>query len=549
MSSFGASPIPEPANEPVRGYAPSSPERARVEAELDRQLGMQIEVPLVIGGERLRTGVTQDMVMPHRHGHVTGNCHQAGEAEVDKALAAAEAARPGWAALPWEDRAAIFLRAARLLQEEHRDRINASTILGQSKTIHQAEIDAACELVDFLRFNVKYLEHIYAQQPISPDTGSAAEIWNRVEYRPLDGFVFAISPFNFTSIAANLCLAPALCGNTVIWKPAPTALLSGHYIMELFEAAGLPPGVINFVPGEATMVGAKLMADPRLAGIHFTGSTATFKLLWKQASDNLDRYHAYPRIVGETGGKDFVVAHPSADLETLSVALLRGAFEYQGQKCSAASRAYIPSNLWPALRERLAAGIAEIPMGDPRDFRNFMGAVIDARAFAKHHAAITEAKAAVGSEVVEVLGGECDDSVGYFVRPTIIVAGSPTYRTMVEELFGPILTIYVYDEGQFEPTLELCDRSTPYGLTGAIFAEDRQAIATAVERLRFAAGNFYINDKPTGAVVGQQPFGGSRASGTNDKAGSMWNLIRWLSPRTIKENFAPPRAWRYPFMG
>jgi len=545
MSSFGASPIPEPVNEPVRSYTPGSPERARIEAELDRQLGERITVPLIIGGERIATGVTQDMVLPHRHQHVTGECHQAGEAEVNRALAAAAAARPRWAALPWEDRAAVFLRAARLLEDEFRDRLNAATMLGQSKTVHQAEIDAACELIDFLRFNVSYLERIYAEQPISPDS----DVWNRAEYRPLDGFVFAVTPFNFTAIAANLCVAPALCGNTVIWKPAPTALLSGYYLMELFEAAGLPPGVINFLPGDPVMIGAKVMADRDFAGLHFTGSTGVFKLLWKQAADNLDRYRAYPRIVGETGGKDFVVAHPSADVETLSVALLRGAFEYQGQKCSAASRAYIPSNLWPAVRERLAAGIAEMPMGDTRDLGNFLGAVIDARAFAKHKAAIDQAKASVGQGVSEVLGGECDDSVGYFVRPTVIVTQKPDYPTMVEELFGPILTVYVYTEDQFEQTLELCDTSTPYGLTGAIFAEDREAVALAVERLRYAAGNFYINDKPTGAVVGQQPFGGSRASGTNDKAGSMWNLIRWVSPRTIKENFAAPRGWRYPFMG
>jgi 1-pyrroline-5-carboxylate dehydrogenase len=545
MSRFGASPIPLPANEPVRNYAPGSPERTRIEAELDRQLSAQTVVTPVIGGERIATGVTHDMVLPHNHSHVTGKCHMAGAAEVERALAAAAAARPGWMAMPWEDRAAIFLRAARLLQDEFRDKLNASTMLGQSKTVHQAEIDAACELVDFLRFNVSYLERIYAEQPISPST----EAWNRSEYRPLDGFVFAVSPFNFTSIAGNLCMAPALCGNTVIWKPATTSLLSGHYIMELYEAAGLPPGVINFVPGPSSVVGARIIGDKNFAGLHFTGSTSTFKTLWRQTSENLDRYVCYPRLVGETGGKDFVVAHPSADLETLAVALLRGAFEYQGQKCSAASRAYIPNNLWPQLRERLADGLAELTMGDPRDFRNFMGAVIDNRSFADHKHAITEAKAALGGAVAEVFGGECDDSVGYFVRPTIIVATKPDYRTMVEELFGPILTIHVYDASKFEQTLELCDRSSPYALTGAIFAEDRAAIATAVERLRFAAGNFYINDKPTGAVVGQQPFGGGRASGTNDKAGSMWNLIRWVSPRTIKENFAPPRNWRYPFMG
>ena len=545
MSAFGPAPIPTPENEPVRGYAPGSPERARIEAELDRQLATQVEVPLVIGGERVTTGTTADMVMPHRHAHVTGKFHQAGEAEVAKALEAAEAAREPWAAMPFEDRCAIFLRAARLLQEDFRDRLNASTMLGQSKTVHQAEIDAACELVDFFRFNVHYLERMYAEQPISPNS----TIWNRVEYRPLDGFVFAITPFNFTSIAANLPAAPALCGNTVIWKPSDTAVLSAHYTMELFEAAGLPPGVINFVPGPPATVGGQVMADPRLGGVHFTGSTATFKLLWKQVGDNLDRYRAYPRVVGETGGKDFVVAHPSANLDTLSIALLRGAFEFQGQKCSAASRAYIPKSLWPQLRERLASGIGELKVGDPRDFSNFLGAVIDARAFAKHKAAIDAAKAAVGSGVSEVLGGHYDDSEGYFVHPTVIVASDPKYPTMVEELFGPILTLYVYEDAEFEATLKLCDESSPYALTGAIFGEDRAAVVRATEALRFTAGNFYINDKPTGAVVGQQPFGGGRASGTNDKAGSMWNLIRWVSPRTVKENFNPPTDWRYPFLG
>ncbi|NVB39030.1 L-glutamate gamma-semialdehyde dehydrogenase [Pseudenhygromyxa sp. WMMC2535] len=542
MSAFGAPSIPLPVNEPVRAYAPSSAERASLEAELDRQLATQVEVPLVIGGEALRTGTTQDMVMPHDHGHVTGTCHQAGEAEVAKALAAAEAARPAWAGLPWEERAAVFLRAAKLLEGEFRDRINAATMLGQSKTCHQAEIDAACELIDFFRFNVHFLERIYAEQPGSPNTGE----WNRLEYRPLDGFVFAVTPFNFTSIAANLCAAPAMCGNTVIWKPGPTALLSGHVIMELFAAAGMPPGVINFVPGPAAEVGAQIMADPRLAGLHFTGSTATFKLLWKQVADNLDRYRAYPRVVGETGGKDFVFAHPSADPERLAVALLRGAFEFQGQKCSAASRAYIPASLWPQLRERLAEGMKAMKVGDVRDFSNFMGAVIDARAYQKHAQAIAEAKG--HADVEEVLGGKCDDNKGYFVEPTVIVAKRPDYRTMTEELFGPILTLYVYPDAAFEQTLKICDESAIYGLTGAIFADDRHAVATAVEALRFTAGNFYVNDKPTGAVVGQQPFGGSRASGTNDKAGSIWNLIRWLSPRTIKENLAAPKDWRYPFM-
>ena len=545
MSALGSTPIPAPVNEPVRGYAPGSGERASLEAELARQHGCEVEVPVVVAGEAVHTGRLEPMVLPHDHGHRSGHCHQAGEAEVARALEAAEAARPGWAGLPWEDRAAVFLRAAALLEDEFRDRMNAATMLGQSKTVHQAEIDAACELVDFFRFNVHYLQHIYEQQPGSPLRSE----WNRLEYRPLDGFVFAVSPFNFTSIAANLPAAPALCGNTVLWKPAPTALLSGHVIMELLTAAGLPPGVINFVPGPAAEVGAQVLADPRLAGLHFTGSTATFKLLWQQISANLDRYHSYPRIVGETGGKDFVVAHPSADLERLATALLRGAFEYQGQKCSAASRAYIPRSLWPALRERLAAGIEAMGVGDIRDFSNFMGAVIDARAFAKHGAAIDEARARIGDGVRELLGGHRDDSRGYFVDPTVVVVDDPRYHTMVEELFGPILSVYVYPDAEFAATLELCDTSTPYALTGAIFADDRHAVADAVAGLRFAAGNFYINDKPTGAVVGQQPFGGSRASGTNDKAGSAWNLSRWLSPRTIKENLAAPTDWRYPYMG
>jgi 1-pyrroline-5-carboxylate dehydrogenase len=545
MSSFGSSPIPTPRNEPVRSYAPGTPERARLEAELDRQLANQVEVPIVIGGEHVRTGTTLDMVMPHRHAHRTGVCHQAGEREVAGAIEAAEAARAGWAALPFEERAAVFLRAAQLLETEMRDRVNAATMLGQSKTCHQAEIDAACELIDFFRFNVHFLERIYAEQPISPNPGE----WNRAEYRPLDGFVYAITPFNFTSIAGNLPAAPALCGNTVLWKPAATSLLGAHAVMELLERAGLPPGVINFVPGNSSMISNQVLADRRLAGVHFTGSTAVFNQLWRQVASHLDDYKAYPRLVGETGGKDFVFAHPSADIDTLAVALLRGAFEYQGQKCSAASRLYVPDTMWPALRDRLAAGMEAITMGDIRDFGNFMGAVIDARAFAKHSGAIAEARSKARAGVRELIGGQCDDREGWFVRPTVIVVDDPGYRTMTEELFGPILSVFPYPEAQFEQTLALCDGGTPYALTGAIFARDRQAVATATEKLRFAAGNFYVNDKPTGAVVGQQPFGGSRASGTNDKAGSMWNLIRWLSPRTIKENFAAPRDWRYPFMG
>lgn len=546
MSSFGRSKIPTPVNEPVRAYSPGSPERARIQAELKAQASRELEVPLRINGKQVRTGNTAKMVMPHDHQKSLGVFHQAGEAEVASAIAAAQAAKPGWSNMPMEDRCGIFLRAAALLQERFRDRINASTMLNQSKTVHQAEIDAACELVDFFTFNVNFLERIYAEQP-----QSEPGIWNRSEYRPLDGFVFAISPFNFTSIAANLCSAPAICGNTVIWKPGPTAMASAHYVMDLLEEAGLPPGVINMVPGSPAEVGAQVMKHPDLAGVNFTGSTPTFKLLWRQVAENLDLYSCYPRMVGETGGKDFIVAHKSADAKALTVALLRGAFEYQGQKCSAASRAYIPDNLWPEVKAGLEAGMADLKVGDIQDFSNFMGAVIDANAYARHAAAIDEAKAKAGqagSGVVEVLGGEHNDERGWFVHPTAIVVDDPSYRTMGEELFGPILTIYVYPAGKFDAVLETCDQTSPYGLTGAIFANDRAAVAQAVQALRFSAGNFYINDKPTGAVVGQQPFGGTRASGTNDKAGSMWNLMRWLSPRTIKENLAPPHDYTYPFL-
>jgi 1-pyrroline-5-carboxylate dehydrogenase len=544
MSRFGTSHVLEPVNEPVLAYAPGSAERARLEAELERQAGEHVEVPLWIGAERVRTGRTGAMVMPHDHAHRLGEFHQAGPAEVRAAIDAAERARPEWSALPWEERAAVFLRAATLLAGEHRPRLNAATMLNQSKTAHQSEIDAACELVDFLNFNVAWVEQIYAQQP-----ASVPGVWNRLEYRPLDGFVFAVTPFNFTSIAANLPAAPALCGNTVVWKPASTAVLAAHRAMELFEAAGLPPGVINLVPGAGGSVGDVVLADERLAGVHFTGSTAVFQGLWRTVGANLGRYRCYPRLVGETGGKDFVFAHASADPETLAVALLRGAFEYQGQKCSAASRAYVPASLWPAVRARLADVLPAMGVGDIRDFRNFMGAVIDARAFEKHRDAIAEARAATGATIAEVIGGETDDRRGWFVRPTVIVSDDPRSRTMCEELFGPILTVFPYPDAAFEDVLGVCDSTSPYALTGAIFARDRHAVATATERLRFAAGNFYVNDKPTGAIVGQQPFGGSRASGTNDKAGSALNLLRWMSPRTIKETFAPPRDWTYPFMG
>ncbi|HRI07150.1 MAG TPA: L-glutamate gamma-semialdehyde dehydrogenase [Nannocystaceae bacterium] len=542
--SNGLFTVPPPVNEPVRSYAPGTPERDRLKAELGRQLADAVEVPLWIGGKPVRTGKTAPLAIPHDRSRTLGTFHQASAADVRAAIAAAQAAKPAWAALPWEERAAIFLRAATLLQGEFRDRLNAATMLGQSKTAHQAEIDAACELIDFFRFNVAFYARILADQPISPDG-----VWNRLDYRPLDGYVFAVTPFNFTSIAGNLPSAPALCGNTVIWKPASTAVHSGAVIMELFGRAGLPPGVINFLPGSGAQVGEPAIADADLAGVHFTGSTPVFKAMWKTIGNNIDRYRAYPRLCGETGGKDFVFAHASADVESLAQNLLRGAFEYQGQKCSAASRAYVPASLWPALRERLADGLASMSVGDVTDFRNFMGAVIDAASYRKLSGAIEEARGKIGGAVAEILGGRCDDARGFFIHPTVIVVNDPGYRTMCEELFGPILTLLVYDDARFEETLDLCDRGAEYALTGAVFAEDRAALRLAEARLRFAAGNFYLNDKPTGAVVGQQPFGGSRASGTNDKAGSILNLQRWISPRTIKETFAPLRDYRYPFLG
>jgi 1-pyrroline-5-carboxylate dehydrogenase len=542
--SLGQFKVPSPQNEPVLSYAPGSPEREPLQAELRRQRDTAVEITPIIAGQRVATGRTGSVASPHDTKHPLGTFHKAGPAEVQRAIEAATTAKHDWARLPWEERAAVFLRAADILRGRMRNTLNAATMLGQSKTAHQAEIDSACELIDFLTFNVHFVERIMQEQPDSP-TG----IWNRLEYRPLDGFVFAVTPFNFTAIAGNLPTAPAMCGNTVVWKPASTALLSGHYIMALLEEAGLPPGVINFVPGSGGEVGDPVIDAPQLAGVHFTGSTATFQHLWRGIGERIGRYAQYPRVVGETGGKDFVVVHSSADLDTVATGLVRGAFEYQGQKCSAASRAYVPRDLWPALRERLASHIAEIRTGDVADFGNFMGAVIDGKSFANLKGAIDEAKSKRGAGITEILGGEYDDSTGWFVRPTILVTDDPHYRTMCEELFGPILTIYVYDEGAWEDTLRLCDGTSPYALTGAVFARDRSAVAQAVELLRHAAGNFYINDKPTGAVVGQQPFGGSRASGTNDKAGSLWNLGRWLSPRTIKETFDPARDWRYPFMG
>jgi len=541
--SLGFFRVPAPVNEPIRAYAPESAERALLKTELDRQARSRVEVPLRIGSERVTTGNIGKMVMPHDHGHELGIFHKAGKAEVERAIEAAMEAKADWAAASFEDRIAVFLRAARLLATRYRDRINAATMLNQSKTAFQAEIDAAVELIDFLRFNPAYLQEILAEQPIS-----APGDWNRLEYRPLDGFVFAVTPFNFTSIAGNLPTSPAMCGNTVIWKPASTAVLAAHVFMEVLEEAGLPPGVINFVPGSGAEVGDPVLASEHLAGVHFTGSTEVFQNVWSTVGQNIQHYRKYPRLVGETGGKDFIFAHESADLDPLAAATVRGAFEYQGQKCSAASRMYVPDTIWKELRDRLAAEVEAIGMGDIRDFRNLMGAVIDESSYRTLSGAIEEAKGKVGGDVTEVIGGACDDSKGWFVAPTVIVAKDPAYRTMCEELFGPVLTIHVYDAKRYEEALELCDETSDYGLTGAIFARDRRAITVASDKLRHAAGNFYVNDKPTGAVVAQQPFGGSRASGTNDKAGSKWNLIRWVSPRAIKENLDPPRDWRYPSM-
>jgi 1-pyrroline-5-carboxylate dehydrogenase len=541
VSSPGIFTVPQPVNEPVREYAPGSPERDELRRRLNELRSQQIEIPLVIGGEEVRTAETFEAVMPHDKDHVLATVHAGGPDEVQRAVDAARAARREWSRLPWEERAAVFLRAAELLAGPWRATLNAATMLNQSKTAHQAEIDAACELIDFWRFNVKYMTRIYEEQPIS-----SAGVWNRMEYRPLEGFVFAVSPFNFTSIGGNLSTSPALMGNTIIWKPASTAALSAHHIMQILREAGLPPGVINLVYGGGAKIGDPVLASPELAGIHFTGSTPVFNGMWRSVAANLENYRNYPRIVGETGGKDFIVAHPSADVDAVAAAIIRGSFEYQGQKCSASSRVYAPANLWPALRERLADEVASIKMGDPADFTNFMCAVIDAASFRTQRDAIEEAKAHERADVL--VGGGYDDSEGYFVEPTIVETRDPDFRLLREELFGPVVTAFVYPEREWERTLELVDRGAPYGLTGAVFAQDRRAIEQAHEALEYAAGNFYVNDKPTGAVVGQQPFGGARASGTNDKAGSMWNLIRWVSPRTVKETFLPPRDYRYPFM-
>ncbi len=541
MSAPGIFRPPPPVNEPIRSYAPGTPERESLRQRLEEMRSQRLEIPCIIGGQEVRTGNLREAVVPHDKEHVLADVHQGGPAEVEQAIRAAGEAWQDWSRMPWEDRVSILLRAAELLSGPWRDTLNAATMLGQSKTAHQAEIDAACETIDFWRFNVSYLARIYEEQPIS-----SPGVWNRIEYRPLEGFVLAVSPFNFTAIGANLTTSPALMGCTIVWKPASTAMVSAYWTMKLLEEAGLPPGVINLVYGPGATIGDAALASPDLAGVHFTGSTAVFQDIWRTVGGNIERYRNYPRIVGETGGKDFVVAHPSADVDALATAVMRGAFEYQGQKCSAASRLYAPANLWPQLRERLAEETATIKVGDVADFTNFMGAVIDSNAFATQRDAIEEARSHPETDVV--VGGGTDDSEGYFVEPTVIETRDPSFRLLRDELFGPVLTAYVYPENEFDETLELVDRTAPYALTGSIFSEDRAATIRAAEALRYTAGNFYVNDKPTGAVVGQQPFGGARASGTNDKAGSMWNLIRWVSPRTIKETFVPPKDYRYPFL-
>jgi len=541
VSAHGIFRPAKPVNEPVRDYAPGSPEREEVRRRLDQMQGERIELPLVIGGEDVTTGNTAEAVMPHKKSHVLGDVHQGGPQEVERAIGAAADAWHDWSRLPWEERAAVFLRAAELLSGPWRATLNAATMLGQSKTVHQAEIDAACELIDFWRFNVEFMTRIYEEQPIS-----SQGTWNRMEYRPLEGFVFAVTPFNFTAIAGNLPASAALMGNTVVWKPAGTAAYSAHFLMRLLQEAGLPDGVVNLVYGPGARIGDAALASRNLAGVHFTGSTAVFQGMWQTIGQNIASYRNYPRIVGETGGKDFIVAHPSADVDALATAIVRGSFEYQGQKCSAASRVYAPANLWPELRERLVEQVGGLKMGDVADFENFLGAVIDQSSFKTQQDAIEEARSHAKTEVL--VGGGTRDDEGYFVEPTVIETRDPDFRLLRDELFGPVVTTYVYPEGKWQDTLELVDRTAPYGLTGAVFAEDREAVIEAEQALRYAAGNFYVNDKPTGAIVGQQPFGGARASGTNDKAGSMWNLIRWVSPRTIKETFVPPKDYRYPFM-
>jgi 1-pyrroline-5-carboxylate dehydrogenase len=540
LHNAGARP-PRPANEPTFTYGPGTPERAALQAALARMSAEKIEIPMVIGGERVRTGKTFEARSPHATARVLAVVHEGGVAETERAIGAARAAWPAWAAMSWQARAAVFLRAAELVSGKYRQILNAATMLGQSKTAHQAEIDAACEFADFLRFNVHYASELYAQQP-----DSAPGVWNAMELRPLEGFVLAISPFNFTAIAANLPAAPALMGNTVVWKPSPSSPYSNHFIMQLFEEAGLPPGVINMVQGPPDAVVAHALAQPDLAGIHFTGSTGVFQSLWRAVGERIASYRSYPRLVGETGGKDFIVAHASADADAVVTAIVRGGFEFQGQKCSACSRVYLPQSLWARIEKKLVEQIEALRMGDVADFSNFMGAVINEGAWSRLDAAQQQAKS--DPRLKLVAGGRADRATGWFVRPTLVRSEDPQHDLMQRELFGPLVTAFVYADADYEKTLELVDRTSPYALTGSIMATDRAAINLAHERLRHAAGNFYVNDKCTGAVVGQQPFGGARASGTNDKAGSAWNLLRWVSARTIKETFAPPTSVPYPYM-
>jgi 1-pyrroline-5-carboxylate dehydrogenase len=531
--------VPPPVNEPVKSYAPGSPEKLALKARLASMAKERVDIPIIIGGREIRTGDTASSVMPHDHAHVLADWHRATPDLVQQAIDASKRAGADWANWAWEDRAAVFLRAAELLTTTWRQTINAATMLNQSKTAYQAEIDSACELIDFWRFNPHYAQELYAEQPISNNT-----MWNQLDYRPLEGFVYAVTPFNFTSIAGNLPTAPALMGNAVVWKPAASAMLSAYYLMKLLEEAGLPPGVINLVPGDAAQISDVALAHRDLAGVHFTGSTAVFNSMWKTIGASMGRYANYPRIVGETGGKDFIVAHPSADPQALAVAIARGGFEYQGQKCSAASRIYVPRSMWKDVRDRTVAMIDEMKVGDVTDFRNFMGAVIDRKAFAKISEYVDDAK----KNATIVAGGKVDGKDGYFVHPTLVETSDPRYRLLCEEIFGPVVTVHVYDDAKWSETLRVIDTTTAYALTGAVFANDRRAVREAQMALRNAAGNFYVNDKPTGAVVGQQPFGGARGSGTNDKAGSKLNLVRWVNARSIKETFSPPTDYRYPFM-
>ena len=535
----GTRKVPVPVNEPVKSYAPGSPERSALKDRLRSMAAERIDIPLIIGGEEIRSGEKVQSVMPHNHKHVLADWHKAKPEHVKKAIKASQDVAGEWASWAWEDRAAVFLKAAELLTTTWRATLNAATMLGQSKTAFQAEIDSACELIDFWRFNPHFAQELYAEQPLSDHT-----MWNQLDYRPLEGFVYAVTPFNFTSIAGNLPTSPALMGNTVIWKPASSAMLSAYYIMRLLEDAGLPPGVINLVSGDAGMISDTLLSDPNLAGVHFTGSTTVFNSMWKTIGSNMSSYRSYPRVVGETGGKDFIVAHRSADPAALSVAIVRGVFEYQGQKCSAASRVYVPQSLWADVKDRVVAMLKEIRMGDVADFRNFMGAVIDKKAFDKISEYLDHAK----KNATVVHGGTARGDEGYFIEPTLIETKDPAYKLLCEEIFGPVVTAHVYADDKWEDVLKLVDQTSPYALTGAVFARDRAAVRTAATALRNAAGNFYINDKPTGAVVGQQPFGGARGSGTNDKAGSKLNLVRWVSARNIKETFSPPVDFKYPFM-